>query len=319
MIRPTRRRLLTVMGAAAGITLAPTASTIGRSSTVPRWTWRGTALGAKAGMTLVHPDEATAKKLILLAVDEIERLENIFSLYRDHSEITRLNRDGYLDTPSPDLVTLLSTARQISELTDGAFDVTVQPLWRLYADHFSKPDATPDGPPATAIEETTRLVDYRSVELEASKIRFGRADMAITLNGIAQGYITDRVVDLLRAHGIEQTLIDLGEIRSVGAHPDGRPWRVAIESRTDHQTVDLIDRAIATSSPANTVFDPARNTHHLFEPKTGRPSARARTTSVIAGSASLADGLSTAFSMMSPHKIAPISNRLPGLRIIRAC
>ncbi|MGI9490129.1 MAG: FAD:protein FMN transferase [Geminicoccaceae bacterium] len=316
MIPPTRRRLLTIMGAAAGMALAPS---IGRTAAVlPRWRWRGNALGAKAEMTLVHPDEATAKKLIRLAVDEVERLENIFSLYRENSEITRLNLDGHLDTPSPDLVTLLSTARQVSELTDGAFDITVQPLWRVYANHFSKPGADPNGPPAAAIESARRLVDHRALDIASSKIRFGRADMAITLNGIAQGYITDRVAELLHAHGIEQTLIDLGEIRSIGTNPNGRPWRVAIEGRSDHQTIDLIDRAIATSSPANTVFDAARNTHHLFEPKTGRPSAKARTTSVIASSAILADSLSTAFSMMSPNKIAPISDRLPGISIFRA-
>ena len=315
MIRPTRRRLLTIMGAAAGMTLAPD---IGRTAAVlSRWRWRGNALGAKAEMTLVHPDEVTAKKLIRLAVDEIERLENIFSLYRDSSEITRLNRDGHLDAPSPDMVTLLSTARQISELTGGAFDVTVQPLWRLYADHFSKPGADPNCPPATAIEAARRLVDHRALDIALSKIRFGRADMAITLNGIAQGYITDRVAELLRAHGIEQTLIDLGEIRSIGTHPNGRPWRVAIESGSDHQTIDLIDRAIATSSPASTVFAPARNMHHLFEPQTGKPSLIASTTSVIAGSASLADGLSTAFAMMSPNEIAPVSDSLPGLRIFQ--
>ena len=233
MTRPTRRRLLTVMAAAAGMTLSPS---IGRTATVPRWGWRGNALGAKAEMTLVHPDESMAKKLIRLAVDEIERLENIFSLYRDNSEITRLNLDGRLDNPSPDMVTLLATARQISELTDGAFDITVQPLWRLYANHFSKLGANPDGPPAAAIEAARHLVDYAGIDIEVSKIRLARPGGAITLNGIAQGYITDRVADLLHAHGIEQTLIDLGEIRALGEHPDGRPWQIAIDGHVRKKT-----------------------------------------------------------------------------------
>ena len=312
---PTRRRLLTIMGAAAGMTLLPG---VGRTTITPRWTWRGNALGAKAEMTLVHPDKAKAKKLIRLAVDEIERLENIFSLYRGNSELARLNRDSRLGNPSPDLINVLSVARRISELTDGVFDVTVQPLWHLYVNHFSRPDAAPDGPSTAAVEEAMRLVDYTAIDLEASEIGFTRPGMAITLNGIAQGFITDRIAKLLRTHGIEQTLIDLGEIRGIGARPDGRPWRVAIEGQKGRQTIDLIDRAIATSSPANTVFDPARNTHHLFEPRTGRPSANARTTSVIAGSAILADSLSTAFSMMLPSKIASISDHLPGLSIFQA-
>lgn len=315
MIRPTRRRLLTIMGAAAGITLLPG---IGRTAVVPRWTWHGNALGAKAEMTLVHPDEAAAKKLIRLAVDEIERLEKIFSLYRENSELVRLNRDGHLDAPSPDLVTLLSTARGVSELTDGAFDVTVQPLWRLYADHFSRSGADPNGPPAAAIETARRLVDHRAIDITSSKIRLARPGVAITLNGIAQGYITDRVADLLRAHGIEQTLIDLGEIRALGHHPNGRSWRVAIDGRGQGEPIEIIDRAIATSSPAGTAFDKDGSFHHLFDPATGRPSAGALSSSVIAESATIADAISTASAIMSKEEVASLNDRFVAIDIVAA-
>ncbi len=315
MIRPTRRRLLTIMGAAAGMTLSPS---IGRTATVPRWRWRGNALGAKAEMTLVHPDEAIAKRLIRLAVDEIERLEDIFSLYHPDSEIVRLNRHGRIETPSPDLVTLLSTARQISGLTDGAFDVTVQPLWRLYAEHFSGAVADSNGPPAATIEAAKNLVDYRAIDVTPSHIRITRPGMAITLNGIAQGYITDRIVDLLRAHGIQQTLINLGEIFALGNRPDGRPWQIAIEGAARRQPIDLIDRAIATSSPTGTVFDEAGQCHHLFDPATGRPSAEAKSMSVIANRATVADALSTALAVKSKVKLTTIKARFPNIDIIEA-
>ena len=313
MIRQTRRRLLTVMGAAAGITLS---SSIGRTATVPRWMWRGNALGAKAEMTLVHHDEATAKKLIRLAVDEIERLENIFSLYRNNSEITRLNHDGHLNAPSPDLISLLSTARHISDLTDGVFDITVQPLWRLYADHFSRPGADPSGPSAAAIDAARQLVDHHAIEIAPSRIRFGRADMAVTLNGIAQGYITDRVADLLRAHGIEQTLIDLGEIRALGNRPDGRPWQVAIDGSGGKAPIDLSDRAIATSGSKSTAFDGIGRLHHIFEPASGRPSSSDRSLSVIAKRATLADSLSTALIAMSEDKRASLNEHLVDVAVI---
>lgn len=315
MVRPTRRRLLTIMGAAAGMALSPGN---GRTATVPRWRWRGNALGAEAEMILVHPDEVTAKKMMRLAVDEIARLENIFSLYRDNSEITRLNRDGHLDFPSPDLVTVLSTARQISELTDGRFDVTVQPLWRLYAEHFSKPNADPDGPPEAAIDAARRFVDHSAIDIASSRIRFGRADMAITLNGIAQGYITDRVADLLHAHGIEQTLIDLGEIRAIGSRPDGRPWQIAIDGAVEKTPIALINRAIATSSPATTVFDKSGSFHHLFDPATGRPFAGALSPSVIAESATVADAVSTASAIMSRERLASLNDSCPNVDIIIA-
>lgn len=312
MIRSTRRRLLTVMGAAAGMTLS---SGIGRTATVPRWTWRGTALGAKAEMTLVHPDEAIAKRLIHLAVGEIDRLENVFSLYRSHSEINSLNHDGYLDAPSPDLVTLLSTARHFSELTDGAFDATVQPLWRLYANHFSNPGADRNGPSASAVDTARQLVDHHAVDIEASKIRFARPGMGVTLNGIAQGYITDRVADLLRTRGIEQTLINLGEIHALGTRPDGRPWQIAIDGRRQGEPIELIDRAIATSSPASTVFENSGSFHHLFDPATGKPSEGTLSPSVIAENATVADALSTASAIMFREGIASLRDRFVDLNI----
>ncbi|MEZ5933047.1 MAG: FAD:protein FMN transferase [Alphaproteobacteria bacterium] len=288
-----RRRLLTVI-AAAGTALLPGN---GRTATVPRWRWRGTALGARAEIILVHPDEATAQELIRLAIGEIERLENIFSLYRPESEISRLNRDGLLEMPSAEMTALMSTARHVSTLTGGAFDVTVQPLWRLHAEHFARPDADPDGPSPAAIAAARRLVDYRAMDISPSMIRFARPGMGVTLNGIAQGYITDRVADLLRAHGIENTLVDLGEIRTLGSRPDRRPWRVAIEG-APAGPLDLTDRAIATSSPAGTRFDRRGQFHHLFDPATGRPSTTKKPVSVIAKRATFADALSTALLAM---------------------
>ena len=310
MPRTTRRRLLTIMGAAAGMTLAPS---LGRAATAPRWRWRGTALGAKAEIVLIHPDETVAKKLIRLATGEIERLEAIFSLHRADSELIRLNRHGRLKAPSHDMTILLASARQISELTEGAFDVTVQPLWHLYADHFARPDADPDGPSPAAIAAARRLVDYRAIDIEPSEIRLARPGMAITLNGIAQGYITDRVADLLRAHGIERTLIDLGEIHALGARPDGHPWQVAIDGREAEAPIDLVDRAIATSSPAGTAFDRTGRFHHLFDPASGQPSETATQVSVIAA---LADALSTALATMQASRRITYREKIPGILVL---
>jgi thiamine biosynthesis lipoprotein len=216
------------------------------------------------------------------------------------------------------MVTLLSTARQISELTDGAFDVTVQPLWRLYADHFNQPDADPNGPPETTIESAKSLVDYTAVDVSSSKIRLARRGVAITLNGIAQGYITDRVADLLRAHGIEQTLIDLGEIRALGSRPDGRPWQVAIERGNRQGPIELVDRAIATSSPMGTAFDRSGRFHHLFDPDTGRPSATCEQLSIVAKRATLADALSTALATMPARRRVRWQEGVPDVRVYRA-
>ncbi|MFQ5467170.1 MAG: FAD:protein FMN transferase, partial [Kiloniellaceae bacterium] len=103
--------------------------------------WRGIALGAPATIAIHHRDEAEARRLIALSRAEIARLEAVFSLYLPSSALARLNGDGRLDAPPLDLVTLLGAVRAWSARTGGAFDATVQPLWHLYAAHFSVPGA----------------------------------------------------------------------------------------------------------------------------------------------------------------------------------
>lgn len=282
--------------------------------------WQGTALGARANMTLYHPDADAARAAIGQARAEIERLERIFSLYRAGSALSRLNRDGVLTAPPLELVQLLSQAETISVLTGGAFDVTVQPLWRLYAEHFAQADADPDGPNDAVLAATLRLVDHRALRIDSDRIAFDKPDMAVTLNGIAQGYITDRVALLLRAAGFERVLIDLGEIRALGRHPDGRPWSAGIADPANGdkliEELALDERALATSAGAGTRFDRAGRHHHLLDPRRGRSMSGFASVSVLAPTAALADGLSTGFSGMSAQAIAQVCRSLPKVRAI---
>ena len=116
----------------------------------------------------------------------------------------------------------------MSAATGGTFDVTVQPLWDLYAGHFADPSADPAGPGQAALAAAIALVDWRAVEIDAGQIAYTRPGTAVTLNGVAQGYITDRIADLLRERGFDNVLVELGEIRAIGRHPDGTPWQAGI-------------------------------------------------------------------------------------------
>jgi FAD:protein FMN transferase len=299
-----RRRTLRLLAAFAGIGFpgfaAAGAAAIARRDMV-LWRWRGMALGAQAELAVAHPDVATAKHLVGLALGEVERLEAIFSLYRPDSALVQLNSRGYIDRPPLELVELLARSRGWSRLTDGAFDVTVQPLWTLYRSHFSRPDADRDGPPLRELEEATRLVDYRGLEVGSDRIRMARPGMAITLNGIAQGYITDRVADLLRGEGLDRVLVSLGEIRGVGRSSEDRAWRVGLEAPGGSgdllETIELADQAVATSSAAGLRFDRAGRFHHLLDPLSGGCAQGYRSASVVAARACDADALSTALAV----------------------
>ena len=307
-----RRRFIGITAAAAGLALLP----LGRPGAAAAHlrTWRGVALGADAELQIHHPDAAEADRLIERCLAEVARLEAVFSLYRPDSAIARLNRDGRLAEPPPDLLRILGESAGFHRLTGGAFDITVQPLWRLYADHFARADADPAGPGAPAIEAVLPLIGEPAIAIDEAEVRLTRPGMAITLNGIAQGYVTDRVAELLLASGIERALVDMGETRALGDRPDGGPWRIGLEDPAQPgqvaEIVPVQSRAIATSGGYGTPFDAAGRFNHIFDPATGGTSRRYRAISVLADGATLADALSTAFCVMPPAAVRAIVDRL---------
>ncbi|CAO3460535.1 FAD:protein FMN transferase (EC 2.7.1.180) @ FAD:protein FMN transferase NosX (EC 2.7.1.180) [Azospirillum argentinense] len=309
----TRRRFLGIAAAAAGLALLPGGL---RAAGAPVRTWRGVALGADSVLQLAHPDPAEADRLIALCLEEVARLERVFSLYRTDSALARLNRDGVLDAPPADLVRLLSEAAAFSRRTDGAFDPTVQPLWQLYAGHFARPGADPAGPPEAVLRAARELVDHRKLRVEPGRIAFAGRGMAVTLNGIAQGYVTDRVSERLRAEGMTDVLVDLGEIRALGHHPSGRPWSVGLaDPLVDGRnagTLEIADRAVATSGGYGTPFDPAGRFTHLFDPATGGCAREWLAVTVLAPDATTADALSTALSVAPEARAAVLLDRFPG-------
>jgi thiamine biosynthesis lipoprotein len=276
--------------------------------------WRGRALGAMSTITLAHPDTLVLRRTLAHCVNEIRRLEGVFSLFEPGSELRRLNRDGRLAASSLDLRIVLAEAHRISTFTDGAFDVTVQPLWTVFSTHFRRHPDDAAGPSRRDIERARGLVDYRMLETGAGNIAFARHGMAATLNGIAQGYVTDRIGAILHSEGFGRVLVDVGEIAALAPPGENKPWRVAVEDpdHTGRHTARLAlsNQAVATSRGAATRFDTAGRHHHLFDPSTGRSAAARGSVTVVANSAMTADALSTALA---------VSQNPPNPALLRAC
>lgn len=297
----TRRRFIAISAAAAGLPLLPIWPEAAHAAPTLH-SWRGVALGADAMLQLNHPDPVAAQRLIERALADVHRLERVFSLYREDSSIRRLNASGNLDDPPTDLVRILAESEEYSRATGGMFDISVQPLWDLYAAHFTRNDADANGPPAEAIAAALAHVDHGSIDSDARRVQLRRAGMGITLNGIAQGYITDRVAEILLASGVDRALVDMGETRALGERPSGGPWLVGLEDPRDPgqiaETIPVRDRAVATSGGYGTQFDAAGRFNHLFDPRNGATSDLYLAVSVVAPTATMADALSTAFSLM---------------------
>jgi thiamine biosynthesis lipoprotein len=313
----TRRRAIAIFAAAAGLPLVQSRASA-KAVTTPV-VWKGQALGAPATLILNDYDREHASRLIASVVAEVERLEGIFSLYRESSAVCELNRVGGLAAPQPDMLALLDKCVGFWKDTDGLFDPTVQPIWELYRDHFAREVADEKGPEAGLLTTRLRSVGFEYLRHGSGRVAFARPGMAITLNGVAQGFITDRVVEMLRNEGVKSSLVDMGEERAIGAQADGTPWRVGLaasESDPDPDAViSVVNLAVATSSPFGFVFDRAGYFGHILHPRTGAGPMLYRRLSVVADSAATADALATAFNLMDLDSIGDVLKKYPDVSV----
>lgn len=261
----------------------------------------GIALGAKVTLRMQHRD---ARDIAALAMAELRRLEAIFSLYLPDSALSRLNRNGALADPPFELLECLTLAGAVHARSGGRFDPTVQPLWLAQA------AATERGQPLSTDEraKAKALTGWQDVSLSAHAITLRRG-MALTLNGIAQGFVADRVAAFLAGHGLTNALIDTGEMVALS----GAAWPVHLADRE----IRLQDRALATSSPLGMTFGGDGATSHILDPATGHPvQSRWRSISVSAPSAALADALSTAACLTTgKEQVIALCNGFAGARL----
>lgn len=313
----SRRRAICIMAAATGLPLLGLGGRV--QAAVAAVTWRGRALGASATLILNLEDRAEAARLVDRVVAEVSRLEQVFSLYRPDSTLSELNRTGAVAAPPAELVSLLEASRDVWEETNGAFDPTVQPLWMLYARHFSTAGADAAGPPEAEKRRSLSRVGFDKLKFNRDRVVFARPGMALTLNGIAQGYITDRIVDLLKNAGVANSLVSMGETRAIGSQGDGGPWRIGLATSEDAGTPDsvlnLVNRAVATSSPDGFHFGGSDRFGHILDPLSGETPRLHRRVSVVAPTATVADAFSTAFSLMGTPAIGVVCERRSDLAV----
>jgi thiamine biosynthesis lipoprotein len=289
------RRQFIVAGLAAGV-VGGTGALIATGVPQPAFVWRGAALGGEARVSLYGTDKETAHIALDAVAREIDRLEDIFSLHRASSEISRLNRDGLIVTPSNDLIEVLRSALAWRSRTNGAFDPTVQPLWQAASE-------------GRAPSREILALAGTSVDIRPERIVL-QPGASLTLNGIAQGHIADRVTQILIGHGFTDVVIDAGELRLPGTtrRPVGIP-----AAKT---AVSVAGVAIATSEPKTMVFDAKTFRHHLVDPLTGESPRHWLSLSVFAPTAEMADALSTAFAVLPYEAVADLVATIGDVAII---
>ena len=261
--------------------------------------WRGVLFGSEVGITILGVSSPKADGLWNRCEEEMGRLARIFSLSDPDSPLVRLNRVGRLDEAPPELVEVTEEALVLAERSGGVFDPTIQPYWVWLQERLDGGEE----PTEKERRERLALVDYREVRIDARRIWFEKVGMRMTLNAMAQGFVTDRVVELLEMEGVKNCLVNIGEFAARGRGADGKPWRVAVRAGgADGKVLDgisLEDEALAVSSGAGHRMTATGAWTHLLSPGNGESPEAGRTVAVVAPKAVTADGLATACGLVT--------------------
>lgn len=264
-------------------------------------------------ITVYSDAPETAEKAITAAFKKIKKIDTELRIYSDDTEIARLNRKKILESPSEDLKKNIERALYFSDLSNGAFDITVQPILDLYNKTFMERGFAPAG---EKIKQELKKVDYKRVLIKDNAIKIGD-DQIITLGGIAKGYAVEEAVKILKGHGIVMALIDAsGNMRAMGKKPEG-VWNIAMEDPRDMTNyitiIPLDNNAVSTSGDYERYFDDKMEYHHIINPKTGYSATELISATVVTNNAFDADALSTAVFVLGKKKGMDLIESLPGV------
>lgn len=272
-------------------------------------------MGTYVNMIVVHPSKIHAQDCIGRTFDDINRLIAIMNRFDHSSYVAHLNSAGVLKGMPIELREVLRAALYYSRVTGGAFDITVQPLVDLYAQHFRTNNCPP---PLQALEEAMETVGSQHLKLTEDQVCFQRNGMGVTLDGIAKGYILDRAMISLRANGIRHALVNAGgDILAYGGKGFGDPWKIVVQDPwipgRHTETLSVCSGAVATSGSYEVYFDRQKLFHHLISPHSGAPAQRFASVTIVAPTAIQADALATATFVMDPVHAWQVLSSFPGV------
>ena len=265
------------------------------------------------------------EKILQDALALCDKYEKIFSRTRTDSEIYLLNEgklpqeDGYYIL-SEECAELIGKGLYYSELSGGAFDITIEPLSSLW-DFTSGEKQIPD---SQTLVEAQKHVGYEKVELKGNKIRFQEDGMGLELGAIAKGYIADKIKEFLISEGVESAVIDLGgNVLCIGARPDGEAFRVGIQKPFADRnetvaTAGIRDHSVVSSGIYERYFEKdGKLYHHILNPKSGYPYENGLTAVTILSDESVdGDGLSTVCFALGLEKGLELINSLPDTQAV---
>jgi FAD:protein FMN transferase len=278
-------------------------------------------MGTEVTVTVVAGSAQEGAAAIDAVMAEIRRLDRMMSLYKDDSEITKVNLAAgqHPVKVSPEMIEVVEAASEVSRLSGGVFDVTIGPLvvlWQLRLKEGKVPSAE-------ELRKIRPLVNYRNIvtDRQASTIFLTKPGMIMDFGGM-KGYIADRAADVLKKRGINNAIIAVaGDIWVLGRREDGSPWRIGVQHPREREktlvTLALSDRYISTSGDYERfVIREKKRYHHIIDPRTGAPSRGVISATLIGKKGALIDPLTKAPFILGPAEGMKIVKKLGAEAII---
>ncbi|MFQ6079649.1 MAG: FAD:protein FMN transferase [Thermodesulfobacteriota bacterium] len=264
-------------------------------------------MGTLVEITVIGRDADRAEGAIRDAFNEMQRLEGLMSRRIPGSDVSRINGwAGIKAVPvSADVLKVIQRAEEISRASEGYFDITIGAVLDLWGFEENGGRLPAKG----EVSEALDAIGYKAIHVDEreSTVELKKKGMRIDLGGIAKGYAVDRAVELLKARGYRNMIVNAGgDIRVSGRKTHG-PWVIGIQDPRDRSrilaTVDAEDISVATSGDYERYFvREGKRYHHLLNPFTGFPARQCRSVTILAEDALSADGLATAVFVIGPRK-----------------
>ena len=280
-------------------------------------------MGSLLTLRIWTADRPAAESAIESVFHEFDRLESLLSVWRETSDVVRLNTAAG-DWPvsvSPDTLAVLSAAREASEWTGGKFDITFGALadvWKF--DH----DQDNIVPARSAIDARLPLVDYRAVEIDraAGTAYINKRGARVHLGGIGKGYAVDRAVAMLRERGFRDFLVQSGGDLYVAGKNGDKPWKLGIQdprgpANQSFATIEMVDGTFSTSGDYERAF--TRNGvryHHILDPDRGEPARGCRSVTIVSNAALLADVIAKGVFILGPVEGMALVEKLPDIEAV---
>ncbi|MDD4749172.1 MAG: FAD:protein FMN transferase [Methanosarcinaceae archaeon] len=268
-------------------------------------------------------NESEGLRALKEAFEEVEKVEALMSPSKPESQLYILNSEGKVEAADPAFLYVLNHSRNYSELSGGAFDISIKPLLDLWAERF-EPEGPKTPPEPEALNETLKLVNYTKIKIEGREVSLSPG-MGIVLGGVAKGYAVDKAIEALKANGIENAFVNAGgDGRYIGLKRDElgkkKPWVTGLqnpEKGEDFITmINARDVAVATSGNYERYFNESARVSHIADPRTGYPAEELIGCTVIAQSAIEADALATTLFVLGETKGLELVESLEGVECL---